>query len=85
MAMAFATPSNGASSSAMPTQQQQAGASQQQPEMDVSLRAHIPFFNPVELEHMSAKARGKMSENVVAQRTAAACGFIEALGARMGL
>ncbi|KDN52311.1 hypothetical protein K437DRAFT_220855, partial [Tilletiaria anomala UBC 951] len=60
--------------------------SRNEPEMDVHTRAYIPFFNAREVAAMLAEQAGGSSEALQAQRTrtAAACGFVAALGARMG-
>ena len=50
-----------------------------------SSKFHHPYFTPAEVEYLSEKQRGKLSvtqEDKVRQN---ACGFLEALGVRIGL
>ena len=48
------------------------------------VKHHHPYFSPNEVEYLSEKQRGKMSANNEKFRQQA-CGFIEAIGAKMGL
>lgn len=50
-----------------------------------SIKYHHPYFTPAEIEIMSEKQRGKMNitqEDKIRQN---ACGFIDAIGSRIGL
>ncbi len=48
------------------------------------VKHHHPYFTPIEVEQLSEKQRGKQSMNQEKVRQQA-CGFIEAVGAKIGL
>lgn len=50
-----------------------------------NVKLYRPYFSPAEIEHMSAKQRGKLSVNREERLRQQACGFIDAVGARCGL
>ncbi|TFK40848.1 cyclin-like protein [Crucibulum laeve] len=49
-----------------------------------SSKYHHPYFTPAEVEYLSEKQRGKLSLNQEDKVRQNACGFLEALGARIG-
>lgn len=49
-----------------------------------NIRYHHPYFSPEEVEYLSEKQRGKTSVNQEKLRQQA-CGFIEAVGVKIGL
>ncbi|TFK74848.1 cyclin-like protein [Pluteus cervinus] len=49
-----------------------------------STKYHHPYFTPAEVEHLSEKQRGKLSKTQEDKVRQNACGFLEALGARIG-
>lgn len=55
-----------------------------EPEMEIFTAAHISLFTPVELEQMTSHSAFGLPVAQIQQRNSHACGFIEALGARMG-
>lgn len=48
-------------------------------------RYHHPYFTPAEVEALSEKQRGKLSVTQEEKARQSACGFLEAMGARIGL
>ncbi|GBE85176.1 CTD kinase subunit beta [Sparassis crispa] len=48
------------------------------------IKYHFPYFTPVELERLSEKQRGKLSVTQEERARQQACGFIEAVGAKIG-
>lgn len=50
-----------------------------------SSKYHHPYFTPAEVEYLSEKQRGKLSVTQEERVRQNACGFLEALGARVGL
>ena len=50
-----------------------------------SSKYHHPYFTPAEVESLSEKQRGKLSATQEDKVRQNACGFLEALGARIGL
>lgn len=50
-----------------------------------SSKYHHPYFTPAEVEYLSEKQRGKLSATQEEKVRQNACGFLEALGARIGL
>jgi len=49
-----------------------------------SSKYHHPYFTPAEVEYLSEKQRGKLSITQEEKVRQNACGFLEALGARIG-
>ncbi|KAJ7095790.1 cyclin-like protein [Mycena belliarum] len=49
-----------------------------------SSKYHHPYFTPAEVEYLSEKQRGKLSVTQEERVRQNACGFLEALGARIG-
>lgn len=49
------------------------------------IKYHLPYFTPVEVEHLSDKQRGKLSVTQEEKIRQQACGFMEAVGAKIGL
>ncbi|KAI0043185.1 hypothetical protein FA95DRAFT_440387 [Auriscalpium vulgare] len=45
---------------------------------------HRPYFTPSEVDKLSERQRGKLSINQEEKTRQQACGFIEAVGARIG-
>jgi hypothetical protein len=50
-----------------------------------SSKYHHPYFTPAEVEYLSDKQRGKLSVTGEEKVRQNACGFLEAIGARIGL
>jgi hypothetical protein len=50
-----------------------------------SSKYHHPYFTPAEVEYLSDKQRGKFSATQDEKTRQTACGFLEAMGARIGL
>lgn len=50
-----------------------------------NLKYHLPYFTPVEVEYLSDKQRGKLSVSQEEKARQQACGFIEAVGSKIGL
>ncbi|KZT73927.1 cyclin-like protein [Daedalea quercina L-15889] len=48
------------------------------------VKHHLPYFTPVEIEKLSDKQRGKLSVTQEEKVRQQACGFIEAVGAKIG-
>ncbi|EMD39547.1 hypothetical protein CERSUDRAFT_63170 [Gelatoporia subvermispora B] len=48
------------------------------------VKYHLPYFTPAEVEQLSEKQRGKLSVNQEEKARQQACGFIEAVGAKIG-
>ena len=48
-------------------------------------KRHHPYFTPLEVEMLSEKQRGKMSTTQEEKARQQACGFIEAVGLKIGL
>ncbi|OBZ71402.1 CTD kinase subunit beta [Grifola frondosa] len=48
------------------------------------LKYHLPYFTPAEVEQLSDKQRGKLSVTQEEKARQQACGFIEAVGAKIG-
>ncbi|KAH9936171.1 cyclin-like protein, partial [Fomitopsis serialis] len=49
------------------------------------VKHHLPYFTPAEVEKLSDKQRGKLSITQEEKARQQACGFIEAVGAKIGL
>ncbi|KAG6890592.1 hypothetical protein C0995_006568 [Termitomyces sp. Mi166 len=49
-----------------------------------SSKYHHPYFTPAEVKYLSEKQRGKLTETQEEKARQSACGFLEALGARIG-
>ena len=49
------------------------------------VKYHLPYFTPVEVEQLSEKQRGKLSVTQEERARQLACGFIENVGAKLGL
>lgn len=49
------------------------------------VKYHLPYFTPAEVEQLSDKQRGKLSVTQEEKARQQACGFIEAVGAKIGL
>lgn len=49
------------------------------------VKYHLPYFTPDEVEHMSQRQRGKLSASQEEKQRQQACGFIEAVGSKIGL
>lgn len=49
------------------------------------VKYHLPYFTPDEVERMCERQRGKMSMTQEEKHRQQACGFIEAVGSRIGL
>ncbi|KAF8073747.1 cyclin-like protein [Lyophyllum atratum] len=49
-----------------------------------SSKYHHPYFTPAEVKYLSEKQRGKLTETQEEKTRQSACGFLEALGARIG-
>ncbi|KDQ62447.1 hypothetical protein JAAARDRAFT_66179 [Jaapia argillacea MUCL 33604] len=49
-----------------------------------SSKFHHPYFTPTEVEQLSDKQRGKLSINQEEKARQQACGFVEAIGAKIG-
>lgn len=49
------------------------------------VKHHLPYFTPVEVERLSDRQRGKLSISQEEKVRQQACGFIEAVGAKIGL
>ena len=49
------------------------------------LKYHLPYFTPQAVERLSEKQRGKLSVTQEEKARQQACGFIEAIGADIGL
>ncbi|TCD62990.1 hypothetical protein EIP91_006149 [Steccherinum ochraceum] len=52
--------------------------------MTSSVKYHLPYFTPFEVEQLSEKQRGKLSVNQEERGRQLACGFIENVGAKLG-
>lgn len=50
-----------------------------------SVKYHLPYFTPAEVEQLSERQRGKLSLNQEERARQLACGFIENVGAKLGL
>jgi hypothetical protein len=50
-----------------------------------SSKYHHPYFTPAEVEYLSEKQRGKLSVTQEEKTRQQACGFLEAVGAKIGL
>jgi hypothetical protein len=50
-----------------------------------SSKFHHPYFTPAEVDYLSEKQRGKLSVTQEDKIRQNACGFLEALGVRIGL
>ncbi|KAG5650475.1 hypothetical protein H0H81_012127 [Sphagnurus paluster] len=48
------------------------------------IKHHHPYFTPAEVKYLSEKQRGKLTETQEEKTRQSACGFLEALGARVG-
>ncbi|KAH9941071.1 cyclin-like protein [Amylocystis lapponica] len=48
------------------------------------LKYHLPYFTPTEVEQLSDRQRGKLSITQEEKARQQACGFIEAVGAKIG-
>ncbi|OCH84912.1 cyclin-like protein [Obba rivulosa] len=48
------------------------------------VKYHLPYFTPTEVEQLSDKQRGKLSVTQEERARQQACGFIEAVGAKIG-
>jgi CTD kinase subunit beta len=57
----------------------------QSPQVRASSKHHHPYFTPAEIEYLSEKQRGKLSVTQEEKVRQNACGFLEAVGARIGL
>lgn len=49
------------------------------------IKYHFPYFTPAEVEQLSEKQRGKLSVTQEERARQQACGFVEAVGAKIGL
>ena len=49
------------------------------------VKHHLPYFTPAEVERLSDRQRGKLSMTQEEKVRQQACGFIEAVGAKIGL
>ena len=49
------------------------------------VKHHLPYFTPSEVEVLSEKQRGKLSVTQEERSRQLACGFIENVGAKLGL
>ena len=49
------------------------------------VKYHLPYFTPDEVERMSERQRGKLSMTQEERQRQQACGFIEAVGSKIGL
>ena len=49
------------------------------------VKYHLPYFTPEEVQYMSERQRGKLSTAQEEKQRQAACGFIDAVGSRIGL
>ena len=49
------------------------------------VKHHLPYFTPAEVERLSDRHRGKLSLTQEEKVRQQACGFIEAVGAKIGL
>ena len=50
-----------------------------------SSKYHHPYFTPAEVDYLSEKQRGKLSVTHEEKVRQQACGFLEAVGAKIGL
>ena len=50
-----------------------------------SSKYHHPYFTPAEVDYLSEKQRGKLSVTQEEKARQQACGFLEAVGAKIGL
>jgi len=50
-----------------------------------STKSHHPYFTPNEVEALTAKQRGKLTTSQEDKVRQQACGFVEAVGTRVGL
>lgn len=50
-----------------------------------SSKYHHPYFTPAEVDYLSEKQRGKLSVTQEERTRQQACGFLEAVGAKVGL
>lgn len=50
-----------------------------------SSKYHHPYFTPAEVDYLSEKQRGKLSFTHEEKTRQQACGFLEAVGAKIGL
>lgn len=50
-----------------------------------NIKYHFPYFTPAEVEQLSDKQRGKLSISQEEKLRQQSCGFIEAVGAKIGL
>ena len=67
-------------------QGQHATARDSPSQMPVShIKYHLPYFTPEEVERMSDRQRGKLSMTQEEKQRQQACGFIEAMGSKIGL
>jgi len=57
----------------------------QSPQIPASLKYHHPYFTPAEIDYLSEKQRGKLSITQEEKVRQNACGFLEAIGTRIGL
>jgi CTD kinase subunit beta len=57
----------------------------QSPVPPSSIKYHHPYFTPAEVDHLSEKQRGKLSATQEEKLRQSACGFLEGVGARIGL
>ncbi|KAJ3525032.1 hypothetical protein NM688_g8465 [Phlebia brevispora] len=48
------------------------------------VKYHLPYFTPEEVERMSERQRGKLTATQEEKQRQQACGFIEAVGSRIG-
>ncbi len=49
------------------------------------VKYHLPYFTPEEVERFSERQRGKLSVAQEEKQRQQACGFIEAVGSKIGL
>lgn len=60
--------------------------SQEVPQFSVShIKYHLPYFTPAEVDQLADKQRGRLSVTQEEKIRQQACGFIEAVGAKIGL
>ena len=50
-----------------------------------TLKHHHPYFTPAEIDYLSEKQRGKLTATQEEKVRQSACGFLEAVGGRIGL